>query len=95
MDIPVFIAPMIVDPTDLPRRDIRLICGVYFLYAGDELVYIGQSKNVVGRVASHCSDEYKEFTTYSFIDVPYHKLREVEAELISKYRPRYNKAGVT
>jgi len=63
---------------------------VYFLYDGDEIVYIGQSKEVFGRIASHVRDGEKQFDSFAIIHVSAVELDAVEKANIEAYRPRYN-----
>lgn len=62
--------------------------GVYFLWRGDEIIYICMSRTFHTRLASHlwC----KQFDTYSFVPVPEQHVLQVEAALIRKFRPELN-----
>lgn len=62
---------------------------IYFLYLKNEIVYIGQSKNVEERVQSH--KKRFIFDSYSFIECDESELAKLEAELIFKYAPKHNK----
>ena len=68
---------------------INKVRGVYFLFDDDELVYIGQSENILSRIASHLND--KRFDSYNFIECQYGNLDALEAKYILKYNPKYNK----
>lgn len=63
-------------------------CGVYFLRKGNEIVYIGQSINVYGRVATHRSS--KDFDTVEFLPCARDRLDEMEGFFIRLLRPRLN-----
>lgn len=70
--------------------------GIYFLFnkkgKHDYLVYVGQSKNILARIARHIDDKEKEFTTFSFQVVSARKRRlQLEQKYISKFSPPYNK----
>ncbi len=69
------------------------VSGVYFLYSGEELVYIGQGWNCLLRVAEHTRKESaKVFTHWTFVPVPDEAARkELERQLRSRYAPRCNK----
>lgn len=62
---------------------------VYFLCEGDEVVYVGRTTNLARRVLSHQLD--KTFSRVFFIEVCSADAAEVEQELITNWRPRYNK----
>lgn len=74
---------------------------VYFIFAGEELLYVGQSKNFRQRVRGHRArfDEEAELTNdsrlreLSFVafPVPPERLDEVEYYYIRKFLPPYNK----
>jgi hypothetical protein len=70
--------------------------GVYFLCQGDEVVYIGQSVNVPGRVMSHLRQSRrpagKTFDPLRifYLPVPESELLRVESEFIGRLPPRYN-----
>lgn len=75
----------------LPRHQKpEVICGIYFLFRGDEVVYIGQSIAVLGRVSQHVKEEVKIFDSYAFVEYDYRDLDRVEAFLIGKFDPEYN-----
>lgn len=63
---------------------------LYFLYDGDELAYVGQTRHgVMSRIMSHKKD--KVFDSISYIKrVPEEDLSDLEATFIMRYRPKYN-----
>lgn len=76
------------------RADKIMVQGIYFLYQGKEIVYIGMSEtNVMERICSHQKEYIKEFDSFSFekhkcsID----RLKRLEKSLIKRYKPKYNK----
>lgn len=69
------------------RQPVYRITGVYFLFKGEELVYIGQSINIMGRINNH---NIVNWDTFSYIEVPKYDLDAVEKEYILKYKPREN-----
>lgn len=77
-----------LDISTLKRFEMPNI-GVYFLFKGDELEYIGQSINVFRRLNDHLKD--KVFDNYSFVccDSKY-DAEKLEKQLIEKYKPRLN-----
>lgn len=64
-------------------------CGVYFLVEGDEIVYVGQARDIMFRLAHHAKSE-KVFSKYTFIECDVEELNEIEAAYIVKFAPRYN-----
>lgn len=69
---------------------------IYFLCnSNHEIVYIGQSLyDPIVRVFTHRKDGKKEFSYYRAIHLykcPIEELNNVEASLILKYKPMYNK----
>lgn len=67
--------------------------GVYALFDGDELVYIGQAQNVAARIGQHFGG--KQFTAASYVTVPRDRLDSVERMLINVFLPRLNRDGTT
>lgn len=65
------------------------IYNLYFLILEEEIVYVGKSNNVEGRLYDHRRN--KEFDSYSVFECESEKdsLR-LEALAIMKYKPRYN-----
>ena len=63
--------------------------GVYFLYDGEELVYIGQSDNIYRRIGQHISDGVKRFDSFCFYEVGEERII-LESYLINKFKPKYN-----
>jgi predicted GIY-YIG superfamily endonuclease len=65
-------------------------CIVYFLFSGDEIVYVGKSENGIARILQHVSEGQKLFTHYSYIVVEKDSLESEERAYIKSYRPKYN-----
>ena len=67
---------------------------VYFLFAEDgELIYIGESDNVLGRIGHHIADPAKRFTAWSFVEAPgsAKQRRALEKRYIQAYHPKGNR----
>lgn len=65
---------------------------VYFLFNGEELVYIGQTcKELAQRIKAHMYDNDKVFNMYGACIVDKFGLDSVEKYFISKYKPKYNR----
>jgi len=69
------------------RRD--KVTGVYFLFEGDDIVYIGQSRDIHQRITNHYAT--KVFDSWNYIKIKPSELDIREAEYIIEYRPIYNK----
>lgn len=66
--------------------------GVYFLFKGEELVYIGRTERGLGRIIDHI--QMKDFDSYSFKSCTYAESVKLEKELIGRYKPKLNKQFV-
>lgn len=62
--------------------------GIYLLYQGDEVVYVGKTGNFSSRLASHMFR--KEFDSYAFLRAEPERIATLEARLIDHLRPRLN-----
>lgn len=69
---------------DIPR------CGIYFLFSGEDLVYVGQSTNIPARLSSHMGKGGIEFDSYTCIGCQPHRLDELEALYTLKFQPKAN-----
>ena len=72
------------------KINIKSVRGIYFLFDGPTLVYIGQSENIFKRVPIHL--ETKKFDSWNYIEFVEEDLNILEAEFILKYKPKYNKS---
>lgn len=64
------------------------ISGVYFLYKGDKLVYIGESSCIITRLMQH---QEKEFDSFRYILERDEVARlKLEKKYIQKHAPPYN-----
>ncbi len=75
------------------------ITGVYFLFRGKEIVYVGATINIIPRISEHCNGSRdkvkKEFDSFSYIECSGKNLVELEEYYIEKYSPIYNKKVCT
>lgn len=62
--------------------------GIYFLFKGDKLVYIGTTSRYPIRFAAHTA---KDFDSFRFIEYPYKRCYYFEKRLIKYFKPKYNK----
>jgi len=89
------LGPILGDLTgvDLAVKELHIpprICGIYFLICQSEVVYIGQSVEMVGRIRGHIYARVKAFTRVLFIECDEVELDRVETTLILHFKPRYN-----
>lgn len=63
------------------------LCGVYFLFSGDDLIYVGQSVNILSRLLEHTG---KGFDSFTYILCERDELDDLEAAYILRYMPRLN-----
>lgn len=76
-----------------PRTEINTrFSGIYFLIDQEEIVYIGQSRNVMARLAVHDADTTKDFNEASWLSCSPEMLNELEARFIFTFRPKLNKS---
>lgn len=67
--------------------------GVYFLFDGEDLVYVGKSIDVVARINTHRKN--KVFTTWAFIELHVFDQGPIEEMAIHRFKPKYNKQYVS
>ncbi len=76
----------------LPRE--QSVCGVYFLFGGESVVYVGQSVDVHRRVADHSERRaacYGHFDGYAIVRCDREQLDVLEAYYIKTLKPPLNK----
>ena len=69
------------------------ICGVYVLFYGNRVIYVGQSVHVQQRIVTHKLE--KPYTRCLVKEMPEEMLEETERALIAVLQPPLNKAGVS
>lgn len=75
----------------IPISSRKVLMGIYFLIQDDEVVYVGRSGDVEGRISSHQTGP-KEFNHYSVIGCETEEeLDRWEPHFIEKIRPPLNK----
>lgn len=67
--------------------------GIYILFDGDMVTYVGQSKNVLHRLASH-SSKGRTFTSYYVIPCLIEDLNRMELHYINALSPPENKPQI-
>ncbi len=80
-----------INPHDLQRHysDTSRICGIYFLFKGNDIVYIGQSVDIFSRMRTH--RRVIDFDFFSFIWCEKEELNSTELNYIQFYKPILNK----
>lgn len=102
IDIDKFVNEIDINSLQLYRLDTEGVINrgecIYLLYKRTELIYIGETVNIIDRFRSHLQE--KEFDSYKLITYPFEYTTEVdhhftrkrlETLLISKYKPLLNK----
>ena len=81
----------LLDFDDLAERAIPLknTVGIYFLIAGGEVKYVGQSINLWRRIEEH-KVYTKGFDSYAFLPCAEADLGVLEARYIAKFNPPWN-----
>lgn len=68
---------------------------IYFLFSGDEIVYIGQTRSLLNRISNHKNGlgltMKKDFNSIAVIDSDRDNINYEEYCYISHYAPKYNK----
>jgi predicted GIY-YIG superfamily endonuclease len=64
------------------------MCGVYYLWDGASVLYVGASRNVEQRVCQHRSRI--DFCGYFCDECDPHELDELEVAAIKEFAPPYN-----
>lgn len=64
--------------------------GVYILFDGEEVAYVGKSMNVFSRIASH-QEKGRRFTHYSVVPCLREELDGLEQKYITKLKPTQNR----
>lgn len=63
---------------------------VYILYKNNEIVYVGQTKQLFFRINNH--SKTKDFDQFSYISCgSYQEMMDIETALILELQPKYNK----
>lgn len=63
---------------------------IYFLYNGEEIVYIGKSSNPYARLNRHSNGRIMDFEKIAVLDVMAEEMDHLERLYIRKFKPKYN-----
>lgn len=82
----------LLDASTIGRKALlyESVCGVYFLLQDEDIVYVGQSINVLTRLAEHFRASLKQFNRVFVIECKAAELNHLEAMYIDKFRPKFN-----
>lgn len=75
---------------NINKINFRDYAGIYFLIYDKEIVYVGQSINVISRIEDHALRRSGTFNKFSWIQCNYEELDKWEGFYIGKYLPKYN-----
>lgn len=67
--------------------------GIYFLTSGDRCVYVGQTDNLLARLATHQRKKSGEFDSVLFFEAPKGSMDAAELDMIKYLTPKLNKTG--
>lgn len=81
----------IPQPLGLSQLPTTNVTGIYFLWHGAMVVYVGQSKTIAQRVYQHIQDGTKAFDGLSWIACEPKHLNGLERRFIERLLPRYNR----
>lgn len=87
---PKSLAPVVEHLWEIPVSVFGIKSAIYFFAQDREVVYVGQSVALFGRLASHVDRELFEFDRIFYMHVPDSELNVVEAAFIRILQPRYN-----
>lgn len=71
-------------------RSVDRICGIYFLIAVGNIVYVGKSKDIILRLSNHMREGRKVFDSFCVLKCAPEELDTLEALYIAKLRPSLN-----
>ncbi len=86
--------PHLDKPVQIPSTSHFARRGVYFLWFGDEVVYVGQAENMRRRIGEHMSAGVKNFDGVSCVPCATDKLQKLERHYIQVMTPRFNKCSI-
>ena len=72
------------------EKRFSVILGVYFLIADREIVYVGQSQNILDRLGKHHLEGRINFDEYFILPCEKEDLVNLETIYIRKFNPKYN-----
>lgn len=82
-------------PDGLTQMPLMRVTGIYFLWRGDRIVYVGQSVCIQERICQHIQRGTKDFDGISHIVVALGDLDRIEQSFIRRILPEYNRCPFT
>ena len=79
-----------IDDLRKRRRRLEPISAVYFLFSGEELVYVGQATDVAAKIIWHQMADPTAFDSYVALPYPAHRLKRCQQRLIAFHKPKLN-----
>lgn len=73
----------------MPRGAVGL-CGIYFLLNRGEIVYVGQTTNILRRLIRHNQERTKVYDAVSFLACRPDELDDLELVYVEALVPRHN-----
>jgi len=96
-DVIKFTSELEVDKLEKCSPEREFVKAIYFLYDGDELVYVGKTTiHPQDRINVHITDRNKTFTSYSVVELNHYtngQLSVAEELFILRFNPKYNKVS--
>lgn len=89
-DLPASHTPWTANYIDLAALPVETGAGIYFLFQGSTVVYVGKAVSVLARICDHVRQGRKKFDGYSYIACSPENLGAAEAEYIRLLLPEYN-----
>ncbi len=83
--------PSIPDSSEFSQLPTTTVTGIYFLWAGSRIVYVGQSKKIGQRLCQHIADKTKKFNRFSYVRCDLRRLNSWERHYIDALVPVYNR----
>ncbi len=83
--------PSIPDSCDFSQLPTTTVTGIYFLWAGGRIVYVGQSRTIGQRLCQHIGDKTKKFDRFSYVKCDLRRIASWERHYIDALVPLYNR----
>lgn len=68
----------------------KITSGVYMLYKNDNIVYVGESSNILSRIGQHIKEGVKDFDEFEYFELEEEDRMNLEAFIIRIVKPKYN-----
>lgn len=71
----------------------KITSGVYILYKNNNIVYVGESANILSRIGEHIRENMKDFDEFEYFELNEEDRMDLEAFIIRVMKPKYNMKG--